>query len=346
MKGNEAMALAAINAGCEAFFGYPITPQNELIEYIAKHFVKAGKVFVQAESEVAAVNMVYGASASGKLAMTSSSSPGIALKQEGITYLSGARLPAVIVSVSRGGPGLGGILPSQADYNQVTRGGGNGDYHVVSFAPQSVQEAYDMVMKAFFIANKYRVVCMVLADGVIGQMMEPVEIKPYPYQNVGEDYGADGNSGTRPRRIINSLYLDASELEKHNHRLKAVYDQIEQNESLCTSYKMEDADVAIVSYGTPSRIAKNAVELLRNKGIKAGVVIPLTLWPFPNQQIKDLTNNVKFILNADLSMGQMVNDIRLAVECKVPVYHYGRVGGMIFEPEEIVDAVVNQWEQR
>jgi len=336
MKGNEAIAKAAILAGCRAYFGYPITPQNELCEYMAKYMASNGGVFVQAESEVAAINMVYGAAAAGAMAMTSSSSPGIALKQEGITYCAGAELPALIVSVSRGGPGLGGILPSQGDYNQATRGGGNGDYHVPVFAPASIAEAAALVRKGFFVAQKYRNPVMILADGFIGQMMEPVDLNPDPIETEPTPWAADGNSGLRPRNVVNSLHLDVDDLERHNIHLQAKYHAIEENETMFESYKTDDADYIFVAYGTPSRIVKSVIEDLRSEGIKVGLLRPITLWPFPYKAIYELSQRMKFVFVAELSGGQMLMDVKLAVGLTKPVYFYGRMGGSIFNPAELV----------
>ncbi len=339
MKGNEAIAQAAVSAGCEAFFGYPITPQNELIEYMAKYLAKNNGVFVQAESELAAINMVYGAAGAGARVMTSSSSPGIALKQEGISYCAGAELPVVIVSVSRGGPGLGGILPSQADYNQATRGGGNGDYKVMVLAPNGVQEATELVRKAFELAEKYRNPVMVMADGIIGQMMEPVEINPEPLPPVDRPWAAEGQRGRAQRNVVNSMNLDAYKLEQHNRDLQAKYERMEREDVMYETVQTDDADVLLVAYGTPSRIVKSAIATLREQGIKAGLFRPKTLLPFPSKQLKAAAQGKQFVLVAELSLGQMLVDVKLAIEGTVPVHFYGRTGGVIFEPSEIVDAV-------
>mgnify|MGYP001810196164 FL=1 len=339
MKGNEAIAQAAVSAGCEAFFGYPITPQNELIEYMAKYLAKNNGVFVQAESELAAINMVYGAAGAGARVMTSSSSPGIALKQEGISYCAGAELPVVIVSVSRGGPGLGGILPSQADYNQATRGGGNGDYKVMVLAPNGVQEATELVRKAFELAEKYRNPVMVMVDGIIGQMMEPVEINPVRLPDVVRPWAAEGQRGRAQRNVVNSMNLDAYKLEQHNRDLQAKYEQMEREDVMYETMQTEDADVLLVAYGTPSRIVKSAIATLREQGIKAGLFRPKTLLPFPSKQLKATAQGKQFVLVAELSLGQMLVDVKLAIEGTVPVHFYGRTGGVIFEPSEIVDAV-------
>ena len=340
MKGNEAVAAAAIAAGCKAFFGYPITPQNEIPEYMSAKMAEAGGVFVQAESEVAAINMVYGAAAAGVRVITSSSSPGIALKQEGISYLAAAQLPCVIVSVMRCGPGLGGILPSQADYFQATRGGGNGDYYTPVYAPNSVQEATNLVQKAFNTADKYRTPVMVLLDGTLGQMMEPMEIKAVPrYKNDVESYATSGGSGRRPRNMIGSVNLNSAALEADNLRLKKVYDEIRENETMFESNVKEGDEIALAAYGIPARIALNAILELENQGIKAGLIRPITLWPFPKAPFANLPKSLKAVLACELSMGQMVDDVRLAVNGKLPVHFYGRTGGVIFEPEEIVAKV-------
>lgn len=339
MKGNEAISEAAIKAGCKAFFGYPITPQNEIPEYMSAKLAKAGGVFVQSESEVAAINMVYGAAGTGVRVMTSSSSPGIALKQEGITYCAGAKLPCVIVSVSRGGPGLGGILPSQADYFQATRGGGNGDYHLPVYAPNSIQEATDLVQKAFNVADKYRTPVMVLLDGMIGQMMEPVEIHDVPIEQADKSWIANGDTKTKQKNVVNSLFLSAPDLEKHNLELKETYDKIVATEKMYESTLQEGDEIAIVAYGAPSRIAMNAIEDLKAEGIKAGLIRPVTLWPFPDVAFQNLPSSVKKILVVELSMGQMIQDVRLAVLGKLPIEFYGRCGGVIFEPAEIAEKV-------
>lgn len=339
MKGNEAIAQAAIAAGCEAYFGYPITPQNELCEYMAKYLRASGGTFVQAESELAAINMVYGAAAAGARAMTSSSSPGIALKQEGISYCAGAELPAVIVSVSRGGPGLGGILPAQGDYNQATRGGGNGDYKVIVLAPNGVQEATEMVRKAFELADTYRNPVMVMADGIIGQMMEPVDIQAQKAETRPKPWAADGHLERGSRNVINSLFLNPNQLEQHNLDLRAKYDRVEAEVCDYELTDAEDAEILIVAYGTPSRIVKSALHQLREEGIKAGLFRPKTLYPYPYAQLHEAAQGKKFVLCAELSMGQMLQDVKLAILGSVPVHFYGRAGGIIFEPSEIVAAV-------
>lgn len=336
MKGNEAIGKAAIEAGCRFFAGYPITPQNEIPEYMSKELPKVGGVFIQSESEISAINMIYGAAGAGARVMTSSSSPGISLKQEGITYIAGAELPAVIVNMMRGGPGLGSIQPSQADYYMSTKGGGNGDYRHIVYAPASIQEAVDMVQEAFDVAEFYRIPVLVVGDGMIGQMMEPVEFrKPEPRKLEEKTWATVGTGGTRKPNIINSLYLDSNELEQHNLRLDAKYKEIEANEARSESYMVEDADVVMVAYGTTSRIARNAVNHLRKEGIKAGLIRLKTLWPYPTKAFENL--KAKHIICSEMSMGQMVEDVKIAVECKMPVHFVGRTGGMVPDPMQIVE---------
>lgn len=341
MKGNEAIGAAAIKAGCRHFFGYPITPQNEIPEYMAKEMPKVGGVFVQAESEVAAINMIYGAAGAGARCMTSSSSCGIALKQEGITYIAGAELPCVIVNISRGGPGLGGIQPSQADYNQVTRGGGNGDYNLLVYAPANIQEMVDMVQEAFDAADYYRNPVMVMGDGMIGQMMEPIEFKEISGGRALKEktWATVGTGGKRQPNIINSLALDPQDLENHNIKLQAKYQEMKDKEARYELYNMENAEVVLVAYGTTSRIVKNAIADLKAVGINAGLIRPKTLWPFPKKAFEEIPKTVKALLTVEMSMGQMVDDVRLAVKCQLPVEFYGRSGGMIPTPEAIVDKV-------
>lgn len=343
MKGNEAIALAAVAAGCDAFFGYPITPQNEIPEYLSKYLTEKGKVFVQAESEVAAINMVYGAAGAGARVMTSSSSVGIALKQEGISYLAGSELPCVIVSVMRAGPGLGGIQPSQGDYFQATRGGGNGDYHTIVFAPESIQETVDLMKEAFDVADTYRNPVMILADGLIGQMMETVDmdkpikkrdIKPKTYATTGTDY----HEG---RNIINSLGLDPVYLEKHNHALQAKYQEVIKHEVKVEVTNVENADYVIVAYGTVARIVRSAIETLEQQGIKIGLIRPISLWPYPKKAFDLIPKTCKGILVAEMSMGQMLEDVLIANKGRFRVAFHGRVGGMVPDPEEIVDAIKN-----
>ncbi|MCD5414156.1 MAG: 3-methyl-2-oxobutanoate dehydrogenase subunit VorB [Clostridiales bacterium] len=338
MKGNEAIAEAAIKAGCDCFFGYPITPQNEVPEYMAKHMAKSGGVFIQAESEVAAINMVYGASGAGFRVMTSTSSPGMALKQEGISYLVGAELPAVIVNISRGGPGLGSIQSSQSDYFQVTRGGGNGDYRIIVFAPSSIQEAVDLTAKAFDLADYYRNPVIVLGDGMIGQMMEPVEFYLTKNRTLPtKDWATTGTNGERKPNIINSLALVSEDLERHNYKLQKKYDEMEEKEVMYETHKMQGAEIVLVAYGTTSRITKNAIDSLRESGIKAGLIRPITLWPFPNKAFNEIPKPAKSILVVEMSMGQMIDDVRIANEGRLPIHFHGRPGGMIPTPEEIVE---------
>ncbi|MCL2360442.1 MAG: 3-methyl-2-oxobutanoate dehydrogenase subunit VorB [Defluviitaleaceae bacterium] len=339
MKGNEALSEAAIQAGCTTFFGYPITPQNEIPEYMSAKMEPAGGVFIQAESEVAAINMVYGAAAAGARTMTTSSSPGMALKQEGISYLAGANLPCVIVNVARCGPGLGGILPAQSDYFQTTRGGGNGDYYTPVYAPSTVQECWDYVFKSFDIADKYRTPVMILIDGMLGQMMEPVETTVYPRLNVEKPWAINGNADKRPRNMLTSLSLYGEVLEAMNIERFKVYEEIVKNEVMVESTVKEGDTVAIVSYGAPSRIAVNAIDELKEEGINVGLIRPITLWPYPADIFQSLPKSVAHILVAELSMGQMVEDVRLAVNGKLPVHFYGRTGGVVFEPVEIANKV-------
>ena len=341
-KGNEAIAEAAIRAGCDCFFGYPITPQSEVPEYLSLHMPQHGKVFVQAESEVAAINMVYGAAGSGMRAMTSSSSPGISLKQEGITYLAGAELPAVIINCMRGGPGLGTIQPGQGDYFQATRGGGNGDYRTVVLAPSNVQETVDFVQEAFDIADQYRNPVMVLCDGLIGQMMEPIEWRPVPKRDLPpKDWAANGRMGRENQNSITSIFLDSEECEAHNDILTAKYAEMEKNEVRWEEVQCEDAEVLITAYGTPARIALTALETLRAEGIKAGLFRPITLWPFPEKALHELAGkeNIKAILDVEMSStGQMIDDVRLAVEGQKPISYLGQAGGVMPTVEEMSES--------
>lgn len=339
MKGNEAIAEAAILAGCRHYFGYPITPQTEVAAYMAKRMPKIDGVFLQAESEIAAINMVYGVAATGKRCMTSSSSPGIALKCEGISYLAGADLPALIVNVQRGGPGLGGIQPSQSDYFLATRGPGHGDFHVLVLAPASVQEMADLTYKGFDLAEKYRMPVMLLADGTMGQMMEPVSLpEPQPIKEAPE-WATVGTKCQRKHNIANSLYLSPAELEQLNFQRFERYAEIEKNECLWEEYMMEDAEYCVVSCGITARVAKNAIVEARAKGIKVGLIRPITLWPFPKAPLAAAAEKVKSFLTVELSMGQMREDVLLATECKKPVYACNRVGGMIPAPEEVLAAI-------
>jgi 2-oxoglutarate/2-oxoacid ferredoxin oxidoreductase subunit alpha len=342
MKGNEAIAAAAINAGCRHFFGYPITPQNEIPEYMSREMPKVGGVYVQAESEVAAINMVYGAAGAGARVLTSSSSPGISLMQEGISYLAGAELPCVLVNIMRAGPGLGGVQPSQADYFQATRGGGHGDYHVIVLAPANLQEAVDLTQLAFDLADKYRNPAMVLADGMIGQLMEPVELTPYRPACVlpPKDWATTGtaSSGGR-RRIINSLYLYPDQLEEHVRALFAKYAAIERDEVRYERYRCDDAEVVIVAYGTTSRIARSAIEKLRRRGLRVGLLRPITLYPFPFGAFPPILDRVRALLVVEMSMGQMLDDVKIAVSGRRPIAFFGRTGGIVPTPEEVVKQV-------
>ena len=341
MKGNEAIAEAAIRAGCRHYFGYPITPQTELAAYMAKRMPKIGGTFLQAESEISAINMVYGVAGTGKRVMTSSSSPGVSLKQEGISYIAGADLPALIVNVQRGGPGLGGIQPSQSDYFQATKGGGHGDYHLIVLTPASVQEMADMTALAFDLADKYRMPAMLLADGTMGQMMEPVELPEENNNSVAKPWAVTGTNMEREHNIINSLYLVPEELEKTNFERYEKYKFIEENEVRYESYLMDDAEYCLVAFGIAARVSKNAVNELRKQGIKAGLIRPITVWPFPVKPIKEAADKVKGFISVELSMGQMIEDIRLAEDCKKPVVLCNRAGGMIPTPEQIIETVKN-----
>ncbi len=341
MKGNEAIAEAAVIAGCRYFFGYPITPQNQIPEYMSKRMPEVGGCFLQAESELAAINMVYGAAGAGARVMTSSSSPGITLKQEGISYIACAELPCVIVNMVRSGPGLGGILPSQGDYFQATRGGGHGDYRTVVYAPSSVQEAADLVMEAFDVADQYRIPVLILGDGMIGQIMEPVEFKKTNKRQLPEkDWAATGWDGiSRERAVINSLYIEACDMEKVLYKLTEKYNEIQKNETLFEEYKMDDADICLVAYGTTSRICKVAVNKARGLNIKAGLIRPVTLWPFPSDAISKAADTAKIFLAVEMSAGQMVEDVRLAVNGKRKVDFYGTFGGVIPDYRDIVEKI-------
>ena len=331
MKGNEAIAEAAVQAGCRYYFGYPITPQSEIPEYMSRRLPEVGGVFLQAESEIAAINMVYGAAGAGARAMTSSSSPGIALKQEGISYIAGAQLPCVVVNIVRGGPGLGSIQPAQSDYYQATRGGGHGDYRVVVFAPASVQEAVELAQRAFDVADQYRMPAMILGDGVIGQMMEPVEMPEYkPRPLPKKDWAATGWDGkSRPRAVINSLYIEADRCEELNLALKKQYEEIAKNECMVEEQYMDDAEYVIAAYGTTARIALTAIRQARAQGVKAGLIRPITLWPFPSEAFARAAQKAKKFLTVEMSLGQMVDDVRIAVNGARPVEFYGRTGGVI-----------------
>ncbi len=336
MKGNEALAEAAIQAGCMHYFGYPITPQTEVAAYMAKRMPKIGGIFLQAESEIAAINMVYGVAAAGKRVMTSSSSPGISLKEEGISYLAGSDLPAFIVNVQRGGPGLGGIQPSQSDYFQATRGGGHGDYHLIVLAPSSVQEMADLTVKGFDLADEFRMPVMLLADGTMGQMMEPVTMGNYQPKKVDKPWALTGTKMARPHNIVNSLYLNPEELERTNFERYERYALIEQNEPMCESFMMEDAEICVAAFGIASRVSRNAVLAARAEGIKVGMLRPITLWPFPKAPFAEAADRVSAFISVELSMGQMIEDVELATRCKKPVYLCNRAGGMIPSPEQVL----------
>ena len=337
MKGNEALAEAAIRAGCKCFFGYPITPQTELAAYMAKRMEKAGGVFLQAESEIAAVNMVLGAASTGVRAMTSSSSPGVSLKAEGISYMAGSDLPAVIINVQRGGPGLGSIQPAQSDYYQATHAMGHGDFHILVFAPCSVQEMVDTVMKAFDKADEYRIPAMILADGLLGQMMEPVTFPParetLPDKS---DWAACGHGNKRPHHIINSLYLDAPLLEKNVKERFERYAIIEEHETDAELYQCDDAELVVTAYGASARVAKSAVMTARKQGLKVGLFRPKTLWPFPKKELNQAIAHASQLLCVEMSMGQMIDDVRLAINCSRPVAFFGRSCGVIPTPAEVL----------
>lgn len=338
MKGNEALAFAAIQAGCTHFFGYPITPQNEIPEYLARELPEAGGVFLQAESELAAINMVYGAAAAGGRPMTTSSSPGIALMQEGMSLLAAAELPCVIVNVQRGGPGIGTIQPSQGDYYQMTRGGGNGDYRIISFAPSTVQEGAEMMLKGFEIADHYRTPVFIVSDGMLGQMMEPVDLEPPVKKELPpKSWTATGHNNKRDSNIIKTLVLEPAVLEQKNIKLQEKYDRIAVAEVSYENYRVEDAEIVLTAYGSTARIARNAVDILRESGIEAGLLRPQTLWPFPNVGFQQLSRQCANILCVEMSCGQMVDDVRLAVNGRIPVHFYGRCGGVIPTPEELVE---------
>ncbi len=340
MKGNEAVAEAAIRAGADGYFGYPITPQSEILEYLmeANPAETTGMVVLQAESEVAAINMVYGGAGCGKKVLTSSSSPGISLKQEGITYIAGAELPCLIVNVVRGGPGLGTIQPAQSDYFQAVKGGGHGDYHLIVLAPASVQEMADFVDLGFELAFKYRNPVMMLSDGAIGQMMEKVYLSPQkPRSTVFPEWATTGKLPTRERNIITSLDLDPNGQEDFNHKLQAKYNVIREKEVRFEEFQCDDAEYLLVAYGTSARVCQKAVHILREQGVKAGLLRPITLFPFPTKRINELAGRVKGILSVEMSAGQMVEDVLLSVNGKVPVKHFGRMGGIVTTPEEVVE---------
>ena len=341
MKGNEAIAEAAIRAGCRHYFGYPITPQTEIAAYMAKKMPKIGGVFLQAESEVASINMVYGAAAAGMRVMTSSSSPGISLKSEGLSYLAGSDIPAFVVNVQRGGPGLGGIQPSQADYFQATKGGGHGDYRMIVLAPASVQEMASLTVKGFNLADKYLMTAMILADGTIGQMMEPISFEDATIEEYEKPWALTGTKGQRQHNIVNSLYLKPEELEQKNIERYKRYALIEENETMWEEYQMEDAEYCVVAYGIAARVAKNAVVAARSEGIKVGLIRPITLWPFPKEALRKAADQVKAFVTVELNMGQMIEDVRLYTGDRKPVTLCNRCGGMIVSPDEVLESIRN-----
>ena len=340
MKGNEALAEAAIMAGCRHYFGYPITPQTEVAAYLAKRMPKIGGTFLQAESEIAAINMVYGVSAAGLRVLTSSSSPGIALKSEGLSYLAGADLPAVIINVQRGGPGLGGIQPSQSDYFQATKAGGHGDFRMIVLAPNSVQEMADLTVKAFDLADEYRMTAMILADGTMGQMMEPVSLNYGEPKKFDKPWAVTGTKCSRKHNVVNSLFLVPEELERFNFDRYERYKQIEEKETMYEEYMMEDAEICIVAFGIAARVSKNAIVEARKQGIKVGMIRPITLWPFPKAPMLKATDKVKEFICVEMSMGQMLEDVELAVRCRRPVTLCNRVGGMIPSPEHVLASII------
>jgi len=341
MKGNEAIAEAAIRAGCRHYFGYPITPQTEIAAYMAKKMPKIGGVFLQAESEIASINMVYGAAAAGVRVMTSSSSPGISLKAEGLSYIAGSDVPALVVNVQRGGPGLGGIQPSQSDYFQATKGGGHGDYRMIVLAPASVQEMASLTIKGFNLADKYLMTSMILADGTIGQMMEPISFEDVELETYEKPWALTGTKCKRPHNVVNSLYLKPDELEVKNIQRYERYKLIEENEPMWEEYMMDDAEYCVVAFGIASRVAKNAVVAARKEGIKVGLIRPITLWPFPKKALMAAAEKVKGFICVELNMGQMIEDVRLYTHSKRPVALCNRCGGMIPSPEEVLESIRN-----
>ena len=341
MKGNEAIAEAAIRAGCRHYFGYPITPQTEIAAYMAKKMPKIGGVFLQAESEIASINMVYGAAAAGMRVMTSSSSPGISLKAEGLSYIAGSDIPAFVVNVQRGGPGLGGIQPSQSDYFQATKGGGHGDYRMIVLAPASVQEMASLTIKGFNLADKYLMTSMILADGTIGQMMEPITFEDAEIETYEKPWALTGTKNARKHNVVNSLYLKPDELEVKNFERYERYKVVEENEPMWEEYMMEDAEYCVVAFGIASRVAKNAVVAARNEGIKVGLIRPITLWPFPKKALAAAADKVKGFISVELNMGQMIEDIKLYTQCKRPVALCNRCGGMIPSPDQVLESIRN-----
>lgn len=340
MKGNEAIAEAAIKAGCRHYFGYPITPQTEVAAYMSKRMPKIGGTFLQAESEVAAINMVIGVAATGKRVMTSSSSPGISLKSEGISYLAGCDLPALVVNVQRGGPGLGGIQPSQSDYWQAVKGGSHGDFHNIVLAPASVQEMASLTVKGFELADKYRMVSMILADGTMGQMMEPVSLDIESTFSVEKSWAVTGTKGERKHNIVNSLFLQPEELEQKNFERFEKYKLIENTEAMYEEYLMDDAEICVVAFGITSRVAKNAINEARKAGVKVGLIRPITLWPFPKAPLYKAADKCKAFISVEMNMGQMIEDIELSIRCKKPVHLCCRTGGMIPSPEQVLAKIL------
>ena len=339
MKGNEAIAEAAIRAGCRHYFGYPITPQTEIAAYMAKRMPKIGGTFLQAESEIAAINMVYGVAAAGLRVMTSSSSPGVSLKSEGLSYIAGSDLPSFIVNVERGGPGLGGIQPSQSDYFMATKAGGHGDFRMIVLAPASVQEMADLTVKGFDLADEYRMTSMILADGTMGQMMEPVSLEFGEPKKFDKPWATTGTQMKRKHNIVNSLYLDPNELEQKVVERFKRYEIIKEKEPMAEEYLVDDADIVLVSFGATARIVKSAVNSARSMGIKAGMIRPITLWPFPEKVMQKAAKTASCFLSVEMSMGQMVDDVRLAVNGEKPVYFFGRTGGIIPSPAEVLGEI-------
>lgn len=345
LKGNVAIAEAAVRAGLQAYFGYPITPQTELLEHLSKRMVELGRVFLQAESEVAAINMVYGAACTGVRTMTSSSSPGFSLMQEGLSYIAGSDIPAVIVDVMRGGPGLGNILPSQGDYFQVTRSAGHGDYHPIVLAPASVQEAIDFTVLAFDLAEYYRHIVIVAADGQIGQMMEPAELPEMrPVSEKRPEWALTG-AVERDPNVITSIYLEGHEMEAYNLKVQAKLKEVKKSEARWVEHWTEDMDLLVVGYGTAGRIAYSAVEEARERGLKVGLLRPQTLWPFPEKRLSELTDEIEAVLVVEMNAGQMLEDVRLAVSGQIPVGFYGRMGGVVPMPDEILDAIETHYKR-
>ena len=340
MKGNEAIAEAAIRAGCRHYFGYPITPQTEIAAYMAKRMPKIGGTFLQAESEIAAINMVYGVAAAGLRVMTSSSSPGVSLKSEGLSYIAGSDLPSFIVNVERGGPGLGGIQPSQSDYFMATKAGGHGDFRMIVLAPASVQEMADLTVKGFDLADEYRMTSMILADGTMGQMMEPVSLEFGEPKKFDKPWATTGTQMKRKHNIVNSLYLVPEELEKGNFERFERYAKIEQKEAMWKEYLTDDAEICVVAFGIASRVAKNAIAEARARGVKVGMIRPITLWPFPKAAFEKVEKHVKTFISVELSMGQMIEDVQLATKCRKPVLLCNRAGGRTPYADRILDAIL------